>query len=966
MAGPVVQRRYRWTLLAIILLAFALRIYLLGATELWFDEALSAVIAGKAWAEIVAHTQSAPFEHPPTFYLALRAWTLAAGNGEFALRFFSLFWGVLLIPLLYRFMAPWGGSRFALLTALVASLSVTLVEYSRDVRMYALIPVLGILVLHFFFRAVESGRARWWFLFLVVAVLGISIHVYFSLVLLVLLAFLLLAGRATRRVLLGYLGILVAAAVPVGIWLWLSPGPRQAVLLTLSGSGPSTSSLAQRLRFTVEALFLPKPAAGHMLLGLLAVLGAVVCPLPPPRRGHAVRLVGSRAFLLVWLLVPWLAALIIPYWLQGRHLAYLWPALCGLVACGLLSLRRWGRVPFGAGLLLLFVVSGLGLVERVSPVEDAFQFGRIMAHIEDRALSDDLVIMNQPALWPLAEYYSRRDLDRAYVPDPRAPKGSGKVADQLSSLVQGRSRVWLGPVGAWTADPKSRVESWLVGHLYPAHKEWFPGSGSATLFFVGGALDPLPVERGVAWEGGLRLLEAGSSPAPGAAELAPGDALLLSLTWQASEPVDASHLVSVALVGEDGEVWVERQSAPCGGMCPTAGPAPGWRYTDHHALQVPAGTPPGAYRLQVGWYSPGEGRTVPLEAGGERLDLGEVRVVRSEAVAGEMPNAMKADLGDQVSLTGFDLSTTQVPAGGTAELELHWLARAQPLDDFLLRLELVDPGGEVAAWWERPPVAAFLPTSAWREGDTLRARQRLTLPGQLAAGNYRLQLKLLDSEGQPLALSGWRSRDGLGWLMGPRLYLEGETLELGELAVTERPERPRTFEVPGMQHSLRIKMDQGVELLGYDLSTRAAVPGGNMALTLYWRAGGATDRPYKVFAHLGDGSGPPLAQDDGHPGDGCCPTDTWVEGEIVVDRHVIPLDGGLPPGSYALTVGMYDEESGLRLAAYDEGGAELDGGQALVAEVVVRQPSTPEPTVAPRARPEMPYRGYLPFVIVGW
>jgi hypothetical protein len=92
---------------------------------------------------------------------------------------------------------------------------------------------------------------------------------------------------------------------------------------------------------------------------------------------------------------------------------------------------------------------------------------------------------------------------------------------------------------------------------------------------------------------------------------------------------------------------------------------------------------------------------------------------------------------------------------------------------------------------------------------------------------------------------------------------------------------------------------------------------------------------FKVFTHLVDDQGAILAQHDSPPGGGCCPANTWVDGEIVVDEHTIPLGADLPSGTYQLVVGMYQEETASRLPAYDAEGNELPDGRIPVVEVVV-------------------------------
>ncbi len=127
-----------------------------------------------------------------------------------------------------------------------------------------------------------------------------------------------------------------------------------------------------------------------------------------------------------------------------------------------------------------------------------------------------------------------------------------------------------------------------------------------------------------------------------------------------------------------------------------------------------------------------------------------------------------------------------------------------------------------------------------------------------------------------------------------------------------RPSRPlsATFGEPPL-----------VRLLGYDLSG-ALEPGGELSLTLYWRAERSTDTSYKVFVHLIGGDGRPAAQGDDFPLNGQRPTTTWQPGDILVDSYHILLPADLPPGDYPLRIGFYDPVTGQRLSpALDAQGA---------------------------------------------
>jgi hypothetical protein len=84
-------------------------------------------------------------------------------------------------------------------------------------------------------------------------------------------------------------------------------------------------------------------------------------------------------------------------------------------------------------------------------------------------------------------------------------------------------------------------------------------------------------------------------------------------------------------------------------------------------------------------------------------------------------------------------------------------------------------------------------------------------------------------------------------------------------------------------------------------------------LALYWE--GAATAPaassYTAFVHLIDESGALVGQDDGLPAGGERPTDSWLPGEVIADRHELPL----VLEAAGVRVGLYDLATGDRLPA---------------------------------------------------
>ncbi|MDY7040526.1 MAG: glycosyltransferase family 39 protein, partial [Chloroflexota bacterium] len=120
---------YRVVLLTIVLLAFAVRVYHLDYQSLWRDEVDAIRFSYDSLDTLLANFTRAGW-NGPLYYLFLRPWLAVAGDSEFALRFFSLLWGVLAVPLTYavgrRLLAP----HSAVLASLLVALSPYLVWYS--------------------------------------------------------------------------------------------------------------------------------------------------------------------------------------------------------------------------------------------------------------------------------------------------------------------------------------------------------------------------------------------------------------------------------------------------------------------------------------------------------------------------------------------------------------------------------------------------------------------------------------------------------------------------------------------------------------------------------------------------------------------------------------------------------------------------------------------------------------------
>jgi hypothetical protein len=200
---------------------------------------------------------------------------------------------------------------------------------------------------------------------------------------------------------------------------------------------------------------------------------------------------------------------------------------------------------------------------------------------------------------------------------------------------------------------------------------------------------------------------------------------------------------------------------------------------------------------------------------------------------------------------------------------------------------------------DEPVLLGLYQPDLWPKDRSLPDRHTLTLPTNLLPGRYRLDLGLYPS-GQPGDLLPVEGGDHLPLAM----------LTVGEVAAPVGPTTRADIEFGGQ-----------VRLLGYDLLSQSKDQ--ESRVTLHWQAVVPMERNYTVFAHLVDGSGEIVAQDDHPPGDLFFATSTWLPGEVVLDEHVLTLPADASSGEYGLIIGVYYQPTGDRLAAVDAAGEAL-------------------------------------------
>jgi len=593
-------------LIILLLTAFALRLYRLDHQELWGDEAYSAYVSKLPLPAVVSPRTET---NPPLYHLLLYFWVGLTGSSVFALRFLSLVFGVLTVPLLYRLARLAFGGPAGLLAALLWAISPFQVYYSQEARMYALATFATALSMFLLARIVsdEGRQSRLWIAYFLTTAAAIFTHYYALFVVVAQNVSMIALWRRDRGRLRCWLTVQAALVLSFLPWVLAQRGflggkasaRFHELTLPVLMSIVKRSLIAFSVGTTVEAPLRGYLALAFLLLAAPGLLAAVTVQedseIPPPG--------GLFWLLLAWLAIPlafaWLVNPLMPFF-QERYLLIIAPAFIVLVAGGL----RWmgGRWPWALALGLLFIISASSISLHNWFFDDAYTKGEyklMMDYVRDHAQGGDLLLLNNPLQEALFDYYRPPGVPYRFL--SRHDLRTEQRADRaLAALTKGYSRVWLVMFGyPEQYDPHHLAEQWLSQHGYRSFYRSF--LGAYLTLYVMPSVDVSPsMQHTVAANLGNKVLLIGYSL--NAQEIEAGDALLLTLYWQALAEMERRYTVFTHLLDAENRIVAQMDGEPLGGTHPTTE----WRFgeivRDNYGLLIAPDTPPGEYLLEVGMY----------------------------------------------------------------------------------------------------------------------------------------------------------------------------------------------------------------------------------------------------------------------------------------------------------------------------------------------------------------------------
>lgn len=297
------------------------------------------------------------------------------------------------------------------------------------------------------------------------------------------------------------------------------------------------------------------------------------------------------------------------------------------------------------------------------------------------------------------------------------------------------------------------------------------------------------------------------------------------------------------------------------------------------SLDIPTGTPPGEYTVDVTWVDRDSDTFLSYvdEAGhhagiAQAITTVEITRPASPPDPDDLTMTVREQvvIAEGVTLLGWTPPAEDVLPGAVLRPVLHW----QMMSDEMVEAILRDSTGDETVIFAGAPLADV----AWQAGDILTEIAGWTVPVDQPGGVYTLVVR-------------------------------GEVGEV-TLGTVRIADLTRVFTPPQVETITQIGLGESLSLYGYNLTVAESI-----VFEPVWQAEQTVTEDYTVFVHVVDSAGIIVTQRDMMPVQNSYPTSLWLAGEYVADRYVFD---DVPPGEYILRVGMYIQQSGRVLPIQDE------------------------------------------------
>ena len=276
-------------------------------------------------------------------------------------------------------------------------------------------------------------------------------------------------------------------------------------------------------------------------------------------------------------------------------------------------------------------------------------------------------------------------------------------------------------------------------------------------------------------------------------------------------------------------------------------------------------------------------------------------VVRDRAGRYERVERVDVRFGERLWLERVALANLEPVSGEAVLLLTQWRALQDIPHGLVLRLELVDPAGQVWGEYQFHAGPVHVHTQGWSAGEILVERRGLVIPIGTPPGDYMLRVRVFPPEGDE-----WSPEGGDSFEVGPvRVGRSAPTDPLAALPGHEWRPEPCGEPVEPPVGGLRVTFGDTMALVGYEPWGQRFTQGNPLLFNLYWQALVHPPEDYELGIEVVDDGGTSLVAQRVQPVADWFPTGRWQAGDVLLGRYAVPLPLDAPPGCYQIRLTVY-------------------------------------------------------------
>lgn len=749
----------------ILLAAFALRLWNLGAQSLWHDE---------GWSLYPAYTllghmgiRGMDVNAPPLFNISIGLWLRVAGDEVWTVRFWSLLTGMIGVAVGMGLARRWFGAWAGALAGIFLGFSPILWVFSQEIRAYIPMPIYTVLLLglaaqFLSARHVRVPRSAWLWLFGVTLAalwshnLSVPLVAWLNVTVIVGLAL----RRAWRR-LRGWLLIQSLLFILYLPWL-LTQRPTGTPLNTPPALTPDLLWQIWQSYFTgikallnADALLMTLCA----LFGVLTVIG-IARALWHWRTAQVWTLFSAVLLLPIFQLLIVLAARID---FHPRYFLLSAPPTLILLAAGL-ALPSQGlpalSARFAAASLAIAIMARMAWLTYSAPIYQHDDFRGMARYYATRSERDAIVI---PYGWePSLDYYQEKLGIRAPFVEVPIYSDVERIRAQLADALKGKESAELFTWYQLPADMRGAF-SCLLGAIGRHERELTLSGVRTDRYRITGdaralAVPTMPRESGVTFAPPDDPLIFARRLAFLHSEGAQAGCLIVDIRLD-SVPLKHDWRLAARLMRADGTPYAaldsdlrdDRQRTALAQLNRTA-----FEATAFLAVPLPPDSEP---LLLSAWLYTAEKRSAAQLLGVLRRKDGVVRFTPDLDSLPVLDSAPQSSL--SVNATPFRAQVTRntwhaigtlvaaelperLSAERDATITLLWQAETRYPVSYVVFVHVVAADGRLIAQSDSEPVRGARPTSSWREREYIRDQHRLHWHDRTYRGKASVYIGLYD------------------------------------------------------------------------------------------------------------------------------------------------------------------------------------------------------------------------------